>query len=198
MPFEPWKTCTMNPFFSFFFSLLYVLYVFCVCVWMLLIETSGWERNESLASRSQSDRREPSSMAWYRVVSIGRHAAWGSLRSGFVTPQSTRWWMGIVAIGCCVHVCARRPHIHTYHGAAGEKRDMERDEKEEKEGEKEERMREMPPGQMMSRLFLLLLLPPFFLSLCYSHPGALCGGTRIADRYIYLYTSPPFIYKYRG
>jgi hypothetical protein len=51
------------------------------------------------------------------------------------------------------------------------------------------------PAQMMSRLFLpptyrtppsLSLLPS---SLCYSHPGALCGGTRIADRYIYLYTS---------
>lgn len=113
MPFQPWKpVCRLT--LRFFPLCVYV----CVCV-MLLIETSGWETKRSQPERERV--REPSSsmLAWYRVVSIGRHAAWGSLRIGFVTPQSAGWWMAIAAIGSlslefsCACVCAPTTHSHT-------------------------------------------------------------------------------------
>ena len=110
--FQPWKTCAINPFLSLFFSLYFYRYL-CVCVYVCVcVCVVDWD------VRVRTERVSvPSSMAWYRVVSIGRHAAWGSLRSGFVTPQSARWWMRIVAIGCCVRVYAPTTHSHLSQGS---------------------------------------------------------------------------------
>ena len=128
--------------------------------------------------------KEPSSMAWYRVVSIGRHAAWGSLRSGFVTPQSAVWWMGIVAIGSSSYVlCADHTFTHTYRCT--------------QEGQQRERRKNWlelvvdaarhkwcPPP---SFLFLLAVL---FTSRC-----TLRGYTHRRQIYIFIYIAS-FIYKY--
>ena len=95
------------------------------------------------------------------------HAAIGRLMDG-----DRGYWFLFVCV-------VRRPHIHT-HLSLHTRGPAER--------EKEELARASSrcrPAQMMSSP-----PPSFSSSLCYSHPGALCGGTRIADRYIYLYTSP--------
>jgi hypothetical protein len=108
MSFQPWKTCvSINP--------------FCVCVCVLLIETSGcWETKR--AKERKIYKRESHHRCWrdielYMYLStIGRHAAWGSLRSGFVTPQSAGWWMGIVAIGSLwfIRVFGWAPTTHSH------------------------------------------------------------------------------------
>ena len=84
-------------------------------------------------------------------------------------------WLLVPLRMCCA------PTTHSHTPIAAHKRASREREKEELAGASS-RCR---PAQMMSSP-----PPSFSSSLCYSHPGALCGGTRIADRYIYLYTSP--------